>query len=160
MSSSSPTASLESMALHMPMYTMRCMIAFLVAPLAVPLLFQMAAYLLPPREYGSVGIELFVSTLVAYAGVFAVGAPIYGFLRAHGLTAWWVAPIAGFLAGATMWYVFLVLLGLFFRSSMADSLSYLGGPGISLVAIGFAGPVGAVVGAILWLIARPDRQPQ
>jgi len=74
----------------------------------------------------------------AYASTFIIGAPVYLFLRARGLTAFWIAPAIGFAVGI------LVTAPIF---------------GMQLAAT-VVGPLGAAVGAVLWLIDRPDRRAQ
>src|SRR5712664_1537442 len=73
----------------------RSIVAFLVTPLVVPLLF--AASLRPdvPSSSFDVLVGLFIA-VVAYAGTFLVGLPTYLFLRNKKWTAFWIAPIAGF----------------------------------------------------------------
>ena len=138
--------------------TMRQVIAFLVAPLVVPLLFLAVLYLSPPGIESIFGTALFVSGFIAYVGTFMFGIPIYEFLRARNLTAFWIAPAAGVVVGAIMMYVFFVLLGLFFGTSISDTLSHFGRPDLLLFSLGFGAPAGAAVGATFWLIARPDRR--
>ena len=138
--------------------TIRNAIAFLVAPLVVPLLLLTVLYLSPSPTGSFFGIALFVSGFIAYVGTFVFGVPLYEFLRARKLTAFWIAPAAGVVVGATMMYVFFVLVGLFFGSRISDMLSEFGRPDLLLFSLGFGAPAGAAVGAILWLIARPDRR--
>jgi hypothetical protein len=138
--------------------TMRQVIAFLVAPLVVPLLFLAVLYLSPSPTAPFFGTALFISGFIAYVGIFMFGIPIYEFLRARNLTAFWIAPAAGVVVGAIMMYVFFVLLGLFFGSSISDTLSDFGRPDVLLFSLGFGAPAGAAVGATFWLIARPDRR--
>jgi MFS-type transporter involved in bile tolerance (Atg22 family) len=118
---------------------MRTMIAFSVAPLAVPLIATayFASLGMPEDALSAV---LAVSAIVAYGGTLVLGAPLYLFLREH-VTAFAIAPAVGFIAGAL---VMCVLVG---RNVSADAL-------------GFGGLSGAAVGAIFWLIARPDRRTQ
>jgi hypothetical protein len=74
----------------------RSIVAFLVTPLVVPLLFA-ASSLRPdvPSSSFDVLVSLFIA-VVAYAGTFLVGLPTYLFLRNKKWTAFWIAPIAGF----------------------------------------------------------------
>lgn len=139
-------------------HTIRDAIAFLVAPLVVPLLLLAVLYLGPQPTDSFFGIALFVSAFIAYAGIFIFGVPIYEFLRARKLTAFWIAPAAGVIVGAIMMYVFFALLRLFFGASISDMLSDFGRPDLLLFSLGFGAPAGAAVGATLWLIARPDRR--
>lgn len=131
----------------------RTPIAFLVAPFAVPLIVALsvpASGLHNTAAAAAVG----VSALVSYFGAFVFGVPTYLFLRARKLTAFWIAPVAGFMAGAVMWYLVLALFGLSLGSSSIGSA--LSDPNLLSIALSRIGPLGALVGAILWLIARPD----
>ena len=115
---------------------MRTMIAFHVAPLAVPLITGVyLANTSPPGQ--ELSTEVVVSGFVAYAGTFVLGVPLYLFLRSQNASAFLIAPVFGFLAGAL---VMLVMLGRYMSSG-------------NLL---FGALSGAAVGAILWLIARPD----
>src|SRR5262249_51178478 len=69
----------------------------------------------------------------------------YLFLRARKLTAFWIAPTVGFIVGAATWCATFALFGLSLKFAHV-----LEGGGL----------LGGVVGTILWLIARPDRQTQ
>lgn len=118
----------------------RTPIAFLLAPLAVPLIWTVYVASSAPNGSTSPGLAFqgfflvfSISALCTYIGVIVFGVPIYLFLRAYGLTAFWIAPVVGFMAGALM-------------------LSIFGATPALMV----GGPLGAVVGTILWLIARPD----
>lgn len=91
-----------------------------------------------------------VSFVFSFIGVFLLGVPTYYYLLAKGWTAFWIAPLVGcVVANVTCSvFVFLFVLG-------------LGGTS-PWVAVGtlispWTGAFGAVVGAIVWLIARPDR---
>lgn len=132
----------------------RTPIAFLVAPLAVPLLIGIQTAYHTLANDAALHTELFLIllgtvALVAYGGVIIFGIPAYLLLRARKLTAFWLAPAIGFIVGAMVHaasFAFIV-------PSMPPANMLLG-------AVKFGGPLGAVVGAILWLIARPDRQTQ
>jgi hypothetical protein len=108
---------------------MRTMAAFYVAPLAVPLI--TAVYL--ASHGGPEGVEstvVVVSALVAYAGTFVFGVPLYLFLRARNLTAFWIAPVFGFIVGAIVMFLLV-------------------GRDVSPANLQFGGLCGAVVGTIL-----------
>jgi hypothetical protein len=116
----------------------RTPIAFLVAPAAVPLIF--VAYSTFTGQPDAADAFLFGGSLiVSYGATWAIGVPLYLFLRAQKVTTFVIAPALGFILGAAMMYV---LLG---RHMSSGNLQ-------------FGGLSGAVVGTILWLIARPDRQ--
>jgi hypothetical protein len=134
----------------------RSTLAFILAPLAVPLL------LLPWLLAGHLAVKwtitaMIIAALITYAGVVALGIPTYSFLRARGFTTVWIAGIAGFLIGAVMWLVFSVLFpislgqgvsGAWLALTDFKSLSGIIWPG---------GVSGLVVGVLFWMIARPDR---
>ena len=131
---------------------LRPVIAFLVAPMAVPLLLA-AQYLMP----GAARISPWdvVTAVIAYVGAFLVGIPTYFFLKDKKWTALWIAPIAGFMVAIVTWYGFIAVSGLLFglfrfvpRMSELAALLYALWP---------IGPAGAIAGTLLWLIARPDR---
>jgi hypothetical protein len=92
-----------------------------------------------------------VSVLVAYAGTFVFGVPAYLVLRAWRLTAFWIAPITGFVAGWLAWHLAFAL----FAVALGNSPSEVSDSGSDAARIG--GLSGAIIGAIIWLIARPDR---
>jgi hypothetical protein len=89
-------------------------------------------------------VALVVSWFVGYVGAFALGLPLYRYLQARNLTAFWIAPIVGFIIGVMMWCATCALFG---SLNLPEALKC-------------GGLAGAVVGTILWLIARPDRQIQ
>jgi hypothetical protein len=139
------------------MHGWRTFLAFLLAPLAVPLIMVLVVLVevRPEPEDLAVGLAstaLFYSAF-GYVGVLLVGVPMYRFLWARNWTAFRVAPVAGFAAGAFFgMFVFLVLwsIGLA-QGGLANILA--------TAAIGlFCGLCGVLVGVLLWLIARPDRQ--
>jgi hypothetical protein len=132
----------------------RTAIAFLVAPLAVPLL--AALYLRTSLDDFGTGLALVFSAAVAYAGSFVLGLPIYRFLCARKLTAFWIAPVVGFIAGAAMMYATHALIALML-GGMSSVVSEIGDPRAFSDAVRLGGASGAAVGMILWLIARPDR---
>ena len=130
----------------------RTPIAFLVAPFAVPLIVAMLVPARGPQDTAA-AIAVAVSAFVSYFGAFIFGVPGYLFLRARQLTAFWIAPVAGFIAGTMMLFVFFALLGL----SLGNRGSGLADPNLLSIALKATGPLGALVGTIIWLIARPDR---
>ncbi len=138
------------MPIHMEARMFRSIVAFLVTPLVVPLLFA-ASYLGPDAPSSSLDVlaGLFI-TLVAYSGTLLVGLPTYLFLRNKKWTAFWIAPIAGFIVATVTWYVLLTFVPLFFLPRLTQLATLLN-------ALWPMGPIGALVGALLWLIARPDR---
>jgi hypothetical protein len=131
----------------------RTPIASLVAPLAVPIL--AAVYLGPPFDLG-VSLVIVVSWFVAYVGVFVFGLPINRFLLARNETTFWIAPAVGFVVGVTILCVAGVLVGLMFGVDLSSIVSGLARRQQDLAALQLGGPAGAAVGAVFWLIARPD----
>ncbi len=87
---------------------------------------------------------------VAYAGTLFVGLPTYLFLRNRKWTAFWIAPIAGFMVATATWYLLVTFIPLFFLPRLTQLATLLD-------ALWPIGPIGALVGALMWLIARPDR---
>src|SRR2546426_9507088 len=86
-------------------------IAFLVAPLAVPTLLSAYVYSGPfPPPPNTFAHLFFFSVGLAYAGTAIFGVPIYLFLSARRWTAFWIAPIVGFVIGTIMWIIFLAFL--------------------------------------------------
>ncbi|WP_156751148.1 hypothetical protein [Mesorhizobium sp. AA23] len=132
-------------------------VAFFSAPLAVPL-FTLPWVLSGHLAAGWILTATVITALVSCAGTLALGMPAYFFLRARGLTTFWIAGIIGFVIGAFMWLVFSVLFPLSLdqglpgvRFALTDLRSLKGvlWPG---------GVLGAIVGSLFWVIARPDRQ--
>jgi hypothetical protein len=131
---------------------LRVAIAFLVAPLACPLIFYLyavTAVSLPsddPSLYKNLLMFLVGgSTLGVYFYVIVLGIPIYLSMRHYNLTSFWLAPLVGYIAGA----VSILLIG------MPRPFS---NPELTAMAFKACGPIGAVVCTIFWLIARPDRR--
>jgi hypothetical protein len=142
----------------------RSVIAFLVAPLWVPLLVTPYCYLFvfPHAEQGRwVVISAILSAIFSYGGTVLLGVPIFSILRARNLTASWIAIAIGFVIGAVVFEVFLVLLGLSlyggnFKLAMKTFYETILDP-IKLMFLVWPGSLGGIVGITLWLIARPDR---
>jgi len=135
----------------------RSIIAFLVAPLTVPVL------LLPyiralSNTFGISVFALEIATVMAYAGAILFGVPAYSFLRARDWTAPWIALIFGFAIGAAMWVVFMVIFALSLGEGASGVLLALTNLGTLKGAVWPGGITGAVTGIIFWMIARPDRQ--
>jgi len=135
---------------------LRPVIAFLISPMAVPLL--LAAYFFVPgaRRTGLDDLMNVVIALVAYAGAFLVGLPTYLYMREKKWTAFWIAPIAGFMVAVVSWYVFIGLSPLLFGLFLY-LLPRISQPEALLMALYPIGPIGAITAILLWLIARPDR---
>jgi hypothetical protein len=136
----------------------RPVIAFLVAPLVVPL------FLLPSLVPGMsdgfwFATTLIVATFTAYAGTVIFGVPAYLFLRARKWTSFWFAPVLGFIGGVLAYCVFIALFGLSLGHSLSSVMATFSNANGLRDLLWPIGPEGAVVGSLLWLIARPDRAP-
>ena len=81
----------------------RIPIAFLVAPLVVPLLAVLV--LDAPLSDPSIVALLIVVTFATYVGVAAFGVPTFLLMRSRQWTEFWMALTAGFIIGTVMWYV-------------------------------------------------------
>lgn len=134
----------------------RGLIAFAVAPLAAPLVVSM--------KFGFAGapdpvilLVARISLVLGYLGTVLFGPPIYLLLRSVKLTAFWPAPLAGFAVGVGMMCLFLIGLPLSFGRNLAVALASFD-YALFKEAVEYGGTPGAAVGALLWLIARPDRQ--
>ena len=131
---------------------LRVVVAFLVAPLVVPIFagIYFRGLLAHPDL---VVMVLCLSTITAYAGTQLLGVPTYFLLRSRNWTAFWLAPLLGFIAGGLTWWLFsgVILMGESLRFEPVWNLGEL------MDAFWPFGPVGAVVGGVLWFIARPDR---
>jgi hypothetical protein len=135
----------------------RLAMALFVAPLAVPVL------LLPWLLSGHLATTwilttIFVGGLVSYAGALVLGVPAYFILSARGLTAAWVSPAVGFAIGALMWLIFSVLFALSLDQGLSGVRFALTDPHTLRGVLWPGGILGSIVGAVFWLIARPDRQ--
>jgi hypothetical protein len=135
----------------------RPIIAFLVAPLAAPVL--LIPYIRSMTTTSTwLVFALIISTVMAYAGVFIFGLPAYFFLRTRSWTALWVAPLFGFAIGAVMWVVFSAIFALVLDEGISGVRLALTDPATLRGVMWPGGVIGAVIGIILWLIARPDQQ--
>ena len=134
----------------------RSTIAFLTAPLAVPLLL-LPLLLFVHLAPGWILAATIIAALVSYTGTLILGIPIYMALRACGLTHVWIAGVVGFAIGAAMWLVFSVLFVLSLGQGMAGVQLALTDMQ-SLTGILWGGVLGMIVGVLFWLIARPDKQ--
>ena len=135
----------------------RILTAFLIAPLVVPvLLFPYLRGLLTTDLWFAVG--LIVAAIVAYVGFAVIGIPAYLLLSARNWTSIWNSLVVGFFAGALMWLVFIAVFALLLEQGGAGILSSLTDMRTLKGVLWPGGVAGAAVGAVFWLIARPDRQ--
>ena len=137
----------------------RVRFAFGVAPLAFPAITFLLVALTGPWP-GALLLAAWAAVSAvpwSYLGTLLVGVPVYRFLCARNLTAFWMAPVAGFIAGTavTIFFYFLVMVTLFLHLSPIDKDTTVFAllPGSFLI----GGLPGATIGTIVWLIARPDR---
>jgi len=135
----------------------RSTIAFVVAPLAVPLL------VLPWLLSGGLAVgwiitAMAVAALVSYVGTFTLGTLAYFFLKSRRLTEAWIASVAGFAIGALMWLVFSIVFPLSLDQGLAGVRFALTDPHSLRGVFWPGGALGMVVGILFWTISRPDRQ--
>jgi|SRR5882757_2816605 uncharacterized membrane protein len=135
----------------------RPILAFLVAGLAVPILVAAHFSTVGAPKFRDYVLIVVVSTIISFCGVVFLGVPAYRFLRAKNWTAFWIAPLVGFIVATVAWYVFNLLFGLAFSRSWSYVLSRLVDPFPIGGVLWPVGPIGAFVGILVWLIARPDR---
>src|SRR5882757_9917004 len=135
----------------------RPILALLAAGLMVPLLVTAYFSSWGLGNYGNYVIVAFFSTIISFSGVLLLSLPAYLLLRARKWTAFWIAPVAGFIVAAVAWYVLLSLSWLFSARSLSDSLSGLTDVRVFEMVFWPIGPIGVVAGVLVWLIARPDR---
>jgi len=138
----------------------RAFVALLLAPLWVPVATAVfAAYTFPhPEQQRWIYITVIIGTIFGYGGTLTLGVPAFLLLHGHKNTAFWIAPVFGFAAGALTGWVFLVLFALSLGNSFAFVLHETANSSNWVRGILPAGALGSIVGATLWLIARPDRQ--
>ncbi len=138
----------------------RNVLAFLIAPLWVPVIdAPYAASMVPDGGHDHwIIITVIIGAIFAYGGVLALGLPASLFLRACHYTRFWIAPVLGFCLAAVTCLVFVYISSLWLGAVlMADSHEIAASPPIWSSALWLTGTLGALVGATLWLIARPDR---
>ena len=125
----------------------RLALGFAIAPLAGPILLGGAFLLEGARMDLGFVILLAATTTISFGGALVLGLPAYLFLRTRRWTAFWIAPLVGFMVAMVTWCTFLLL-----ASGKLPELSEMLDMAWRLI-----GPIGGVAGALLWLIARPDR---
>jgi hypothetical protein len=143
----------------------RTQIAFLVAPLWVPLvMLLLAKFDLFPYDHQGVwiAITIVLAAFFGYAGTFIFGVPAFMFFRSRGFTSCWLAGILGFCIGAIVMSAFVFFFALALQSSVeeaANTALSIFDPWKSnqLFSALLAGSIGSLVGITLWFIARPDR---
>jgi len=130
---------------------LRTTIAFVVATLAVPVAYGVILHgWSDPDGFGS----FFALTIVGTsATVVFLGWPTYVFLQGKKWTAFWIAPLAGFMVATVALYFFLLLFALLLGHGLLEVLLSF----TDVRVLWPISPMGAVVGILVWLIARPDR---
>jgi Na+(H+)/acetate symporter ActP len=135
----------------------RTVIAFIVAPLWVPVAAGVAASTLEPGDNLSVAVDMFYNAFVAYLGAFALGLPAFLFLRYRKMTTFWIATPTGCIIGGVWGVIFTTSL-IFYGGGIGVIQKVFGGSG-NLVQMSLSPALlGIIVGATVWLIVRPDRQ--
>jgi hypothetical protein len=137
----------------------RTKLAFLIAPLWVPLATALVSRMLvwpDPSQTHWVVIATTVGGAFAYAGCFVVGLPLFRLLTTRGLVSMWIAPTVGFAIGAVTWLAFISCLTIFLGGGPFGAFGALAPQQLPFLA--WPGGLGALVGMTVWLITRPDRQ--
>jgi hypothetical protein len=136
----------------------RSTLAFLVAGLTVPVLVAAWFSSGAAPKFSDYVLIFGVCTIISFAGILFLGVPAYSFLRARNWTAFWIAPLVGFIVATVAWYVFNLLFGLTLTSGNLSIVLPRLFDRFPLDGVLWpAGPIGAFVGILVWLIARPDR---
>jgi hypothetical protein len=81
--------------------------------------------------------------------------PAFKFFKARNYTSFWIAVVLGFAIGGVTWLVFKILFALSLGNDLSFSWRQASNADSWVLA---TGALGSVVGATLWLIARPDRR--
>jgi hypothetical protein len=142
--------------------------AFLLAPLTVPLLMSALALQILSEVPSLYWFGLLIAAVASYTGAIFVGAPAYVTLRLRGLTAFWLAPVVGSMAGVIIAMALAAILPLALESGILTSIAQIFANGARWGEVIIAQPnargalvgqamLGALVGTVLWLIGRPDR---
>jgi hypothetical protein len=95
-------------------------LAFLVAGLVAPIAFAASFYHKGALNELSYGVVIVVSAIISFCGVVFLAVPAYRFLRAKNWTAFWIAPLVGFIVATVAWYIFNLLFGLAFSRSLPN----------------------------------------
>ena len=134
----------------------RTVIAFIAAPLWVPVAVGVVAYTLESGHDLSVAVDMLYNAFVAYLGAFALGLPTFLFLRSRKMTTFWIATLSGCIIGG-VWGVMFTTGLIFYFGGIGAIQKLVGGNG-NLVQMSLSPTLlGMIVGATVWLIVRPDR---
>jgi hypothetical protein len=141
----------------------RTIIAFIVAPLWVPLAAGGVAYISSfdpypvPIFWTMVG--LLGSALAAYVGEIALGLPVFLFLRSQGMSRLWIMALSGCVIGAASGVLYWTSIVFYFSAGDIGALQKLFNGNDNLIQMSLAPSLlGAIVGATFWLVARPDKR--
>ncbi|MBV8406632.1 MAG: hypothetical protein JOY64_03310 [Alphaproteobacteria bacterium] len=133
------------------MSTLRFAIAFLAAPLLISLI-ELSRWARPPSFLAGALFGLPLS--VAFLATVVIGYPVYFFLHRRQWTAFWVAPVAGFVVASLIWsLVGLAMLGTLGNLFAAAGIS-VDRPRRILWPYG---PLGALIASLLWPMAWLER---
>jgi hypothetical protein len=133
----------------------RTVLAFIAAPLIVPII--LVPYFAAKAPNIGVLFPLIMSTFVSYIGVFMFGLPAYLLLRTNHLTSFLISIPLGFAIGGVMLFISNAILALLLDQGISGIREALANTGTLSYVLWPFGPLGALVGIVLWLIARPDR---
>lgn len=145
--------------------TRRSVIAFVVAPLWVPILvssYLIAAIFSRPLDpivspYSIISFAAIVSIIVSYGGTVAIGLPIYWMALRWRRTRFAIAPVVGFAVGLVTWLVVVAIAFPHPVDELAKEVLVTLREPTQLMSVVWPGWIGALVGITLWLFARPDR---
>jgi uncharacterized integral membrane protein len=138
---------------------MRRVIAFIVAPMAVPIVGF--PYILSMMQGGTwIAIGTVIAIILAYVGTLGIGVPLLTLLWNRRWTALWITVVVATIGGVIMWEIFLlVLFPLLLGQEVVSLGSALAKPDMLNGILWPAGVLGIATGIVLWLIARPDKEP-
>ncbi|MSP77458.1 MAG: hypothetical protein EXR12_15120 [Rhodospirillaceae bacterium] len=145
----------------------RTIVAFLVAPLWVPLAFMIVGAF--GRQMELAALYAVSGGMATYAATLIFGYPALALMWRCKLTGPWTAAVVGLAIGILSFFTFMIGVGLFLvdakggsvRKMLRNDIDNLINARISLVDFqGLVAPglVGVVIGLTLWAIARPDRR--
>jgi hypothetical protein len=131
--------------------------AFLVAPLWVPaVMVPFAVRMFPyPAQGRWIYITVVIAAIFAYGGTLVLGVPAFLLLRARHYRSFGTAAVVGFAIGGLTAVAFFLLLAL----SLGGTFAGIWREGVKVnfwLLPAACGVLGSIVGATLWLIARPD----
>jgi hypothetical protein len=135
----------------------RVVMAFFLAPLSVPLSMLPIVAFSDGKSIAKI-IIVVLGAVASYGGTFVFGIPAYSFLKARRVTAAWAAVATGLAIGAITWVLFSVLLPLSLGQGLSGVRFALIDRRMMSGVLWPGGVEGALVGAVYWLIARPDRR--